>query len=265
MSFVPMYVLPQEYTQYGLPSSSDQPEIDNLVQMASLMIDEHCGRTDGDGNGSLVYSTYQQRILMQSPGRNLAEVPIKPLVALTTAQIATLSGLPAASGDHFYTGALPNTIYKADGTLSSLLFASGRYSYTRRDASAQYPDLNTIINPLQLVTMFGGPAPWIALDITNTDYDAKTGNLWIPAGLQLSRYNEIIITYNSGYNPLDMPKQIKMACAALTKNLMASGAGTTGIKSQSLGRAGFSVSLSDDLIDKNIQNLIRAFVVVRTY
>lgn len=264
-AFSPCFVFANEYAQYGLPTSADQPDIDNLVQLASSMIDEFCGRTDGDGNGSLVYSTYIQRLNLQSPGRNLAYLPIKPIVAVSAAKVASLQALDAASGGFYYTGVLPNTILQLNGSLSGIIACSGRYGYTRRDQSAQYPDMQSIVNPLNLITLFGGPAPWIGIDITNSDYDLKTGEIWLPAGLQLTRYSEILITYNSGYDPGNMPKQIKLATSALVKNLMAKGSGTTGIKSQSLGRAGFNVVMTEDIIDPNIERLLRSFVVVRAY
>jgi hypothetical protein len=151
------------------------------------------------------------------------------------------------------------------GQLSGILAASGWYGYVRRDQSQTYPDLNALINPQNFLSLFGGPPPWIAIDCTNLDYDAKTGQLWVPAGLQLQRYSEIWVTYNAGFDPRAMPKQIKMACAAITKNLMAKGNGTTGILSASLGRAAFNVTMTPDIIDLNVQRLLRSFVAVRAY
>ena len=275
--FSPWYIFPNEYPQYGLPISPTgaasgayipQPDIDNLVQLASSMIDEFCGRTDNNGSGSLVYTTYVQRLLFQSPGRNLTLIPIKPIVPVTAEVIAELQALDAASGGYFYTGVQASTIFLQGtdgGRLSGILACSGRYGYVRRDMSQTYPDLNALINPQNLISLFGGPPPWIPVDLTNLDYDPRTGEIWIPAGLQLQRYSEIILTYNSGYDPRYMPRQIKLACAAITKNLMAKGAGTTGIISQSLGRAAFNVTMGQDVIDPNIQRLLAAFIAVRAY
>jgi len=281
-SFQPWYIWPNEYAQYGLPTSPltasgaivPQPDIDNLVMLASITIDEHCGRIDGDGNGSLVYTTYQERLLFQAPGRNLTMLPIKPIVGITPATIASLQALDASSGswsgmlgiNSYYTGCLPS-IYTlvSTGQLSGIVACSGWYGYVRRDQSQTYPDLNALINPQSLVSLFGGPPPWIAVDCTNLDYDAKTGQLWVPAGLQLQRYSEIWVTYNTGYDPRNMPKQIKLACAAIVKNLMAKGGGTTGMLSANLGRAAFNVTMTQDIIDLNVQRLLRSFVAVRAY
>lgn len=268
--FIPSYIFPQELQAFGLPSPASQPDIMNLVQLSSTIIDEACGRIDGDGNGSLVYTTYTQRILMQTRNRNLALLPIKPIVALTPDVLAALTSQAtgaAASGNYYLTGQLqPNTWTAPWGMLSGIVGASGRYGYTRQDMSIAYPDLFAFINPLNLVTMFGGPAPWVAVDVTQTDYDCKTGEVWIPAGLQLQRYSEILISYNSGYNPNQMPPGVKMACACLVKNAMAKGDGTTALTSMSLSRSGANFGfMPGSLIDPTVQGLLTPYVSVRAY
>ena len=128
-----------------------------------------------------------------------------------------------------------------------------------------YPDLFAFINPLNLVTMFGGPAPWVPIDITNTDYDWKTGEVWIPAGLQLQRYSEIIITYTSGFDPNCLPPGVKMATACITKNLMAKGAGTTGLLGMSLSRSGANFTFMPGIIDPTVDGLLTPYKAVRAY
>lgn len=275
VAFQPVFLRPSEYAQYGLPASpstlsvgaiAPQPEIDNLVAMASSTIDEYCGRIDGAGNGSLVYSTFQDRLLLQAPGRNLVMLPVKPIVGIPAATITALQAIAATGGIGYDTGALPSTtILASTGQLSGIIACSGRYAYVRRSDSQTYPDLNALTNPQNLISLFGGPPPWIPVDITNLDYDWKTGELWIPAGLQLQRYSEIIITYNTGFDPRNLPPQIKNACASATKNLMAKGSGTTGITAATLGRANFNVVMGQDILDDNIKRLLRSFVAVRAY
>ena len=169
-----------------LPNSTQQPDILNLIQLASLIIDEWCGRIDSDNSGSMVYSTYTARILLQTRNRNLIQLPIRPIVGVSQATVTALQALAPSGGPNiYYTGVIPNTLNNFTGQLSGLVSASGRYGYTRQDMSVAYPDLQALINPLNLVTMFGGPAPWVAIDITQTDYDSRSGEVWIPAGLQL--------------------------------------------------------------------------------
>ena len=266
--FQPTFIFPNELQAYGLPSTTAQPDILNLVQLASSIIDEACGRIDGDGNGSLVFTTYTQRILMQTRNRNLALLPIKPIVGLTPAVVAALTA--QASGAQFnayLTGCLQaNTLNNPMGVLSGIVGASGRYGYTRQDMSLAYPDLFAFINPLNLVTMFGGPAPWVPIDVTMTDYDPKTGEVWVPAGLQLQRYSEIIITYNSGYDPNNLPPGVKMACACLVKNAMAKGDGTTALTSMSLSRSGANFGfMPGSLIDPTVDGLLTPYRSIRAY
>jgi hypothetical protein len=174
-----------------------------------------------------------------------------------------LTAQASASGsmNYYLTGQLqPSTFIGPMGTLSGIVGASGRYGYTRQDMSIAYPDLFAFINPLNLVTMFGGPAPWVAVDITNTDYDYKTGETWIPAGLQLQRYSEILIVYTSGFDPNAMPPGIKLATACLVKNALAKGDGTTALTSMSLSRSGASFGfMPGSIIDPTVDGLLLPF------
>jgi hypothetical protein len=265
--FQPMFIFPNELSKYGLPSSdtpcSDGSSVQDLVCTASTLIDEYCGRTDGDGNGSLVYTTYQERLVAQSPGRNIYLIPHRPIVPITQAQILSLSALDIASGGYYYTGCLPSINNLADGTLSAIIAASGRYVPGRRDMYGFQDDPGSYVNPLNTITLFGGPPPWNAIDMQNLDYNTQTGETWLSSGLYLARYSEVIITYNSGFDPRFMPQQIKRATAAAVKNLMAKGDGTTGMTSFRAGRSGVSAEFDPLIIDQNIQQMLMAFVTVR--
>lgn len=275
-SFQPCYVFPTELAQYSLPTPDINGDIIPLVFLASNIIDEACGRIDGDGNGSLVFTTYTSRILMQTRNRNLFEIPMKPVSAVTPDTVAILQAAatgmpwalpdcPASSGNFAYTGVIGNTLSAFTGSLSGIVSASGRYGYTRQDMSIAYPDLWAMINPLNLLTMFGGPAPWIAIDITQTDYDSKTGECWPPVGLQLQRYSEVLMSYNSGFNPLKMPSTIKTVCAAIVKNAMAKGSGTTAMLSFTMNRSGANARFFNDLIDPRLDAMLTPFKNVRSY
>ena len=263
--FTPQFIQQTELSQYGLPSVNQQSDVMNAVQLASSMIDAECGRIDGDGNGSLAYTTYVQRIILQTRNRNLLQLPLKPAVALTDAVVMSLSGAATSGFNYTYTGCVPNELLQPNGTLSAIVSASGRYGYTRQDQSLAYPDLFAFINPLNLVTMFGGPAPWVSIDVTNTDYDPKTGEVWIPAGLQLQRYSEVLITYNSGWNPLQMPPIIKQVCAAMVKNILAKGDGTTGLRSLSMSKSGANATFDPMILDPNLDRLLTPYKNIRSY
>lgn len=265
--FSPMYILPEELNLFGLPSPDVTSNVFEMVQLASSIIDIECGRIDGDGSGSLAYSTYYERILLQSRNRNLVMVSMKPVVAIDASTVAALTAKAQAQGpdlNTFYTGALANALRAASGELSGIIGASGRYGYTRQDMSIAYPDLFCFINPLNLVTMFGGPAPWVPIDVANTDYSRQTGEVWIPAGLQLQRYSEILIQYNSGYDPRRMPPGVKRVCASLVKRALASG-GVTGLMNLSVAKMGANASFYQKWIDPVLDGMLQPYRVVRAY
>ena len=273
LPFAPMYLGETELQVFGLPTPSCVPDIMSQVALASLLIDESCGMIDGDGNGSLVYTTRWQRILLQTRNRNLVQLAYKPIVGLDQSKVDDITswaeafsssgGLPAQP---YLCGNLQASTYTAFGgaRLSGIVAASGRYGYTRQDQSIAYPDLFSFINPLNLVTMFGGPAPWVAIDIQNTDYDHKTGEVWIPAGLQLQKYSEILIAYTAGFDPTRMPFMIKQVCCGLVKNLGMKGGGTTGMTSISM-KSGPNVQMSPNLLDPTLDAMLQPFKKVQAY
>ena len=269
-TFQPEYLFEFEIEAYGLPSAQQLPTVMNLVDAASSLIDTYCGRISGEGAGSLVYSTYVERELLPV-GRNLCRVSQPPLVAVDTATVNALASynltgyLDAGSGvlvtgNHFYTGVLPNTVTvqgQPGGNLSSIISASGRYGYGRRDQQATYPDLNYGANILQVAAFFGGPPQWTGIDASMIDVNPAVGELWLPAGLYLSSYTEVIVTYNAGFNPIGMPNNIKMATAALVKNFITRSGGVTGLNSYSAGR--IHAAFTPNLVDPTIEQWLRFF------
>lgn len=262
---------------YGLPDPEDQPNILALVDAASSLIDAYCGRTDGNGMGSLVYTTYAERLLMQSSGRNIVRVSFKPMVALTATVVNNLTAsanapLPSPKGNPLFntncwwTGAQANTVVRPDGSLSSIIGASGRYSYGRRAEFSVYPDLNYGINPLMLATFFGGPPGFVTIDASMIDWDqqSQSGEIWIPAGIYLSSYNEVTVIYNAGFDPLNMPRKIKDATAAVCRNFLARGGGTTALKSIS-GQGMVNFQLTDSDIDPTVATWLAPYVTVIAY
>lgn len=253
--FKPRYILEGELLTFGLPTTSQVSNIMNGVEAASMLIDEHCGRVEVDAKGSLVYATYTERLELPE-GRNIARLSYKPLVALPQ---ATVNNLIAASGSPWlYTGVTPNTLLR-NGVLSPLLQCKGRYGYGRRDSQMKYPDSGYAQNVLQVAAYFGGPPQFTDIDVTMIDYDPRTGQIWVPAGLYISNYTELEVIYNSGFDPRNMPASIKHACAAIVKNSLAKGGGTTGIKGIT-GAGKMNVMLDPELIDTNVQRYLRNYV-----
>lgn len=265
--FTPCFILPSELQAFGLSTPDVQPDIVNVVQLASTLLDQECGRIDGDGNGSLIFTTYTQRILLQTRNRNLVEIPMKPIAAVDANTVALIQASGAAiPGQNYYdTGVQANTQNGPNGDLTGILSCSGRYGYIRQDRSVGYPDLFAAINPLNLITMFGGPAPWVSMDVTQIDYDKRTGEAWLPAGIQLQAYSEILITYNSGFSPLQIPWALKHVTASLTKNALAKGDGTTGLLTMTLGRSGANATFFQQLLDPTLDRMITPYRNVRSY
>jgi hypothetical protein len=284
-TFKPRFILPAELTQYGLPDANRQPAILTLVDAASSLIDVHCGRIDGTGQGSLVYTTYTERLLMQAINRNIVRLTFKPLAAVSASTVNLLSAsanyfpvgqqnsqkIAGAQGlqftNYFYTGVQPSVtpITNVPGsTISPIIGCSGRYGYGRRGSQQIYPDLNYGANLLQIAAFFGGPPQWTTIDLTMADFDISTGEIWIPAGLYIGQYTEIVTVYNSGFDPLNMPTAVKQACAALIRNFLSRGGGTTGLRSITTSGTA-NVSFSPDLIDPTIASWLDPFKAVMAY
>jgi hypothetical protein len=282
--FTPRFILPNELTAYGLPDANKTPQILSLVDAASSLIDVHCGRVDGTGQGSLVYSTYFERLLMQAPNRNIVRLSFKPLVAIST---STVNNLQASANNvplnptgktlvgatnllytnYFYTGVQPATIPIVGvpgSTISPIIGASGRYSYGRRGTQQIYPDLSYGANILMIAGFFGGPPNWSPIDLTMSDFDVQTGEIWVPAGLYLSQYSEIVVCYDSGFDPLNMPRAVKQACAMLVKNFLSRGGGTTGLRSITTSGTA-NISFSPDLIDTTVDRILDPYKSMMAY
>jgi hypothetical protein len=264
-SFRARYIFENELEDFGLPDATEQKNILSLVETASHMIDEYCGRMDGYGKGSLVFTTYSERLLLQARNRNILRVSFKPMIAIP----ATTVNLLAASGsikgvNNYYTGLLANTTVKPDTTLSPIIGCSGRYGYPRR-GEANFLGSSYGADPLMMVAaFFGGPPNFVATDVAQIDFDAQTGEIWVPSGLYVSQYTEVVITYNSGFDPSDMPSTIKQACAIIVRNMLARGGGTLGLKSIQ-GQGMVNMSFSDDIIDQSTQRLLDPHKTVIAY
>jgi hypothetical protein len=259
--FQPRFILDNEIESFGLPSISSLPTVMTMVDAASTLIDEYCGRIDATGGGSLIYCTYAERLLIPQ-GRNIVRVTFPPMVYIDVSVRATLSASTTQYGEHFDTGFIPN-VPLPNGNFSSILGASGRYGYGRRSQQQVYPDLNYMANVLQIASLFGGPPQFTPIDLSLVDINPGIGEIWLPAGLYLSQYTEVVIMYNTGFNPLSLPKGIKHACAALVKNFIARAGGVTSIKGYSAGKvhAQFTQDLIDPTVDRYLAPFRRAMMM----
>lgn len=269
--FQPRFLLNNETARFGLPDANKQPNILSLVDGASTLIDGYCGTTDGWGQGSLVYSTYMERIPLQARGRNITRVNHRPMVGVDASTVQALAASanapinselnPNLNVNWYWTG-VQASIYSnpsiPGNTLSPILGCSGRYGYARRSEFAIYPDLNYGMNPLMIASFFGGPPGFTPIDVTKIDVVGDIGEIWVPAGIYLAQYTEIVIIYNAGFHPLFLPSQLKQATAMVIKNLISRAGGVTALRSiMAAGTA--NVNFTPDLIDDNIANILDPF------
>lgn len=254
----PQFIYQSELSAYGLPDPTDEPKIISYVQKASSLIDSHCGRINQDGYGSLVWTTYGERILLPE-GRNIGRCSYKPLVAIDATTYANYSASGSASGSLATNLLAPNTQMSSDSVrLSPFIAITGRYGYGRRGTQNLYPDANYGANILQIASMFGGPPQFTPITITNTDFDPVTGEFWVPAGIYLSAYSEVFMLYNSGFPPDNLPNGVKNACAMVVHNFLA----TPATNLRGFGVGSIHHEFQDQLITPDIQKLLMPFVQV---
>lgn len=260
--YQPRFIDEEDLIKFGLPDVSQQPDILTVVDRASTIIDEFCARADVDGQGSLAWTTYRERLFLPV-GRNIFRVSFRPLAVVSASTVAQLAASGSVDGEpnNYYTGVLPSPIVTMANVASPIISCSGRYGYARRGQQQVYPDLNYAANVLQIASYFGGPPQFTNIDVQSIDFDPRTGECWVPAGLYLSQYTEVLITYNSGFDPRAMPGAIKHATASLVRNLLSRGGGATGLKGFQAGR--IRAEFTDELVDINIQNMLQAYRTAR--
>lgn len=118
--------------------------------------------------------------------------------------------------------------------IARLISGQGRYGYGRRGDAAKYQVDE--FNLLASLSHFGGPPAWEFFPVVgnNTGVDPGSGQVWVPAGVMLAYYSEVMIQYVAGYAAGNLPSAIKAACA----NIIAAQAGTPQLGSVKSYKAG---------------------------
>jgi hypothetical protein len=266
INFQPVYIFPSELGMFGLPLASADSLIMDKVMQASTAIDVYCQKADSTGYGSLVYSTYTERVLLKRNGNpNVFRLTWRPLVGVSGAYISALeaSGAIASlsgSTQPFDNDAMPSTALRLNTTSNefcSILALSGRYGVTRNDDL--FGGLIPLVSPQAMSqAIFAGPPIWYAIDPTMCEYDLRRGDVWAPAGLYWTRFSEIEVTYTSGFDPCNMPRNIKQATANVVKNMLTKP--IPGVKSASFSDAAMNLSYSATYMDPWTQSLLAPFV-----
>jgi len=102
---------------------------------------------------------------------------------------------------------------------------------------------------------FGMPGSWVSLTPSTVDYCAQTGELVLPANALGVPFAEVEVNYQAGYGTL--PDRVKVACAQIVKNAMATPA--LNIRANSIDRMHMQY-FSDTLLDSTVRTLLSAYV-----
>ncbi len=109
-----------------------------------------------------------------------------------------------------------------------------------------------------MVAPFGGPPVWVDLDPTKVDFNAVTGEVWLPASLFGANYTEVELTYTAGH--VQVPEVVKLACAQIIRNIESHPAAN--VKTALLDRLQLEY-FAGSLLDDDVRRLLAPFVAVR--
>jgi hypothetical protein len=110
----------------------------------------------------------------------------------------------------------------------------------------------------EMLAPFGGPPAWVDLDASQVDYNAATGEIWLPAGLFGNSYSEAELTYTAGYT--EAPDSVKLACAQMIRNIESHPAAN--VRAAQLDQLQLEY-FTGSLLDDDVRRLLAPFVAVR--
>lgn len=110
----------------------------------------------------------------------------------------------------------------------------------------------------EMLAPFGGPPQWVDLDPLKVDYNAVTGDLWLPASLFGVPYTEVELVYTAGYD--QPPEAAKLACAQIIRNIESHPAGN--VRAALMDRLRLEY-FAGSLLDGDVKRLLAPFVAVR--
>jgi len=110
----------------------------------------------------------------------------------------------------------------------------------------------------EMVAVFGGPPAWVELDVSQVDYNAATGEIWLPTGIFGAPYAEAELTYTAGY--AEVPEGVKLACAQIIRNLESHPAAN--VRAALLDRLQLEY-FAGSLVDEDTRRLLTPFVALR--
>jgi hypothetical protein len=124
-----------------------------------------------------------------------------------------------------------------------------------RHARLRGPNAATLA---EWIAPFGGPPAWVDLDPAQADYNAATGEIWLPVGIFGVLYSEVEMTYTAGY--VEVPEAVKLACAQIIRNMESHPA--SNVRTAQLDRLQLEY-FAASLLDEDTRRLLAPFVAVR--
>lgn len=130
-----------------------------------------------------------------------------------------------------------------------IIGAAGRYSVGRRDRLS----LNQINLDAEASTLVSGSPPaWHEIDTNNIDVNRATGEIWLPSGILLVNYNEVMLKYTSGF--AQMPDRIIAALINIVNDVSAKGSSdrtfySVGKVQRTFSKGGFVSQTTYDLLE----------------
>jgi hypothetical protein len=132
-----------------------------------------------------------------------------------------------------------------------LVGIEARYAKPRRGELHDLP-------MLEIAYAFSLPGQWSAIDPSQVDFDANTGELTLPWNLLGLPYNEVQVTYTAGLATIS--DDVKTACAQIVRNAQATPALNASMsKIDTMQMKYFSSSL----IDETVQAWLRPYIANR--
>jgi len=110
----------------------------------------------------------------------------------------------------------------------------------------------------EMIAPFGGPPAWETLDPAKVEYNAATGEIWLPAGIFGMPYTEVELVYTAGYTAA--PQAVKQACAQIIRNIESHPAAS--VRSAQMDRLQLEY-FAGSLLDEETRRLLAPFVAVK--
>lgn len=110
----------------------------------------------------------------------------------------------------------------------------------------------------EMIAPFGGPPAWVDLDTAMVDYNAATGDVWLPLGILGIPYTETELVYTAGY--AQPPEAVKLACAQIIRNVESHPVAS--VRSTQMDRLQLEY-FAGSLVDDDVRRLLAPFVAMK--